>query len=355
VPNPMQLSRRTLTLSISFSLLIVLVCAVAFMSVPYVTMRPGPVFNTLGTIGDEPMLTFGDDVRTYPTEGRLDFTTVSVTRSEAKMSLLGAIQGWLDPDIEVLPHDFVYPNGQTNEESDAEGAAMLATSQDASRAAGLRAAGLKVAEVPVVAGVEKGSPADGKLEKGDIIASVDGKKVSNQGAVAEAVGTRKPGEKVEVGYVRDGKPGSVVLTTKLLGDDSKKARVGIAVGPGFRFPVDVQNHIGDRVGGPSAGMMFALAIYDQLTPGPLTGGQNVAGTGTISPDGTVGPIGGIGQKMAGAADNGADIFLVPAGNCAEAAAGSDHGMTLVKVAKLTEAIDALDVLAKNPKAKVPSC
>jgi PDZ domain-containing protein len=101
--------------------------------------------------------------------------------------------------------------------------------------------------------------------------------------------------------------------------------------------------------------MFALAIYDRLTPGSLTGGREVAGTGEITPDGTVGPIGGIRQKIAGAADDGAKVFLVPAANCAEAAGGDDHGLRLVKVSKLDDAIDTLEALAKNPKASVPQC
>ncbi len=351
----MQVSRRTLTLTVSFSLLVLLVCVVAFLPVPYVTMKPGPVYNTLGKLNDEPMLTFGDGVRTYPTEGRLDFTTVSVTRSEARMTLFGALEGWLDSDIEVLPHDFVYPDGQTNEQADAEGAAMLASSQDSSKAAALRALGEEVDEVPTVGSVIDGGPADGKLKAGDQIVTVDGVAVTDQASVAEAIGTRKPGEKVKIGYIRDDKAAEVTLTTKLLGDEKQKARVGISVGTGFEFPIEVENHIGDLVGGPSAGMMFALAIYDKLTPGPLTGGQHVAGTGAISPEGQVEPIGGIRQKMAGAAKAGADIFLVPAQNCTEAATGNDFDMTLVKVAELDQAISALDKLAKNPKAKVPAC
>lgn len=351
----MRLSRRTLTLSVGLSLLTVLTCLVAFLPVPYVTMRPGPVFDTLGKIDGTRMITFGDDVRTYPTDGRLDFTTVSVTRAESSMSLAGAIEGWLDPDVAVVPREFLYPDHQTNEQSSAEGAAQLASSQDASRAAALRAAGLKVTEVPKVAGVVEDGPAAGRLEVDDLILTVDGRKVSTSASVGELIGAHRPGDEVTIGYRRDGREGTATITTKAIGDDEKKARVGITVGSGFEFPIEVENHIGDRVGGSSAGTMFALAIYDQLTPGALTGGQNVAGTGTISPDGQVGPIGGVRQKMAGAAAAGADVFLVPADNCDEASQGDDFGMTLVKVSTLTEAIDAVSTLADDPKAKVTSC
>ncbi len=351
----MRLSRRTLTLTVGMSILVVLTCVVAFARVPYVTMRPGPVFDTLGEIDGTAMITFGDDVRTYPTEGRLDFTTVSVTRAESRMSLTAALEAWLDPNVAVVPHDFIYPDHQTNEESTAESAALLASSQDSSRAAALRAAGLEVTETPKVADVVEDGPADGKLEVDDLLLSVDGKDVTTQESVSAAINRHEPGEDVTIGYRRDGQDGEVTITTAVLGDEPDKARIGISVGVGFNFPIEVENHIGDRVGGSSAGTMFALAIYDELTPGPLTGGQHVAGTGTIDPEGVVGAIGGVRQKMAGAASAGADIFLVPAANCDEATDGGDFGMTLVKVAELHEAIDALGVLAKDPKAKVPSC
>lgn len=351
----MRLSRRTLTLSVGLALLTVLTCLVAFVPVPYVTMKPGPVFNTLGEIDGTRMLTFGDDVRTYPTDGQLDFTTVSVTRAESTMSLASAIQGWLDPDVAVVPHDFIYPDQQTNEQSSAEGAAQLASSQDASRAAALRAAGIEVTEIPKVAGVVEDGPANGKLEADDLIVSVDGRTVTTPESVGQAIGSRRPGDDVTIGYRRGGDEDTTTITTTAIGDDPKKARIGITVGSGFRFPIEIQNHIGDRVGGSSAGTMFALAIYDSLTPGALTGGQHVAGTGTITPEGQVGPIGGIRQKMAGAANAGADIFLVPGENCPEATEGDDFGMTLVKVGTLTEAIDAVSTLAENPKAEVSSC
>jgi PDZ domain-containing protein len=131
--------------------------------------------------------------------------------------------------------------------------------------------------------------------------------------------------------------------------------VGVSLGTVYDFPIDVENNVGDEVGGPSAGTMFALAIYDRLTPGSLTGGRTVAGTGTMSPDGTVGPIGGVRQKIAGAAAAGAKVFLVPDANCAEAAQGSDHGMTLVRVATFDEAVKELTALAKDPDARVRTC
>ncbi len=351
----MRLSPRVLTLSVGLTIATVLGCLVAFLPVPYVTMKPGPVFDTLGEVDGTAMITFGDGVRTYPTEGRLDFTTVSITRAESHLSLAAALEGWLDPDVAVVPHDFMYPDHQTDEESSAQSAAQLASSQDSARAAALRAAGYEVREVPRVVEVVEGGPADGVLRVEDVIVRIDGARVSSPDEVGAAIREHRPGESVELIVEREGRRIELTVGTEPTEDDPDRPRVGILVGTGFEFPIEVENHIGDRVGGSSAGMMFALAIYDALTPGSLTGGRNVAGTGTIDPDGDVGPIGGVRQKMAGAARNGSDVFLVPSENCDEAVEGDDFGMTLVKVDTVEDAIDALETLAENPKAEVTSC
>jgi PDZ domain-containing protein len=123
----------------------------------------------------------------------------------------------------------------------------------------------------------------------------------------------------------------------------------------YDFPIDVSFGIDEDIGGPSAGLMFSLAVYDVLTEGSMTGGQVVAGTGTINPDGTVGPIGGIDQKIAGARDADADLFLVPADNCDDAYESPNGDMELVRVATMSEAVDALELYAENPDADLPRC
>ena len=123
----------------------------------------------------------------------------------------------------------------------------------------------------------------------------------------------------------------------------------------YDFPIDVKFGIDPDIGGPSAGLMFSLAIYDTLTEGSMTGGDVVAGTGTISPDGTVGPIGGIDQKIAGAREDDADVFLVPAANCDDAYESPNGDMELVRVATMSEAVDALETYAEDPDADLPRC
>ena len=119
---------------------------------------------------------------------------------------------------------------------------------------------------------------------------------------------------------------TVDVTTKADRTDPTVPRIGITLGTKYDFPITIDNNVGREVGGPSAGAMFALAIYDRLTPGSLTGGRKIAGTGEISAEGVVGSIGGIQQKIAGAAAAGATIFLVPDANCAEAIDGDTKGL-----------------------------
>ncbi|WP_293781985.1 PDZ domain-containing protein [uncultured Aeromicrobium sp.] len=348
------MSRRTGTLTVTGLALVVVSCLVFVLPVPYSTMRPGPSFDTLGTLEGQPLLTFGDGVHTYETEGELAFTTVSVSRAETEISLPDALRAWWDEDVDLVPHDFLYPNNETNEDASQQGAAQLSSSQDASRAAALRALGVEVPETVSVRSVVDGSPADGVLSEGDQIVAVNGEEVGDQQQVADAISALEPGVEVHLDIVREGAPQQVTVETVPADDDPERARIGIVVGVGFDFPIEIENHIGDRVGGPSAGLMFALAIYDKLTPGALTGGLFVAGTGTITPDGEVGAIGGIKQKIVGAEEGGATVFLVPSANCDEAAA-VDTSMTLVEVETMEQAIEALQALADDPEAEVPTC
>lgn len=348
-------SRHYLALVTAAVSFVALLCVAYLVPVPYVTMRPGPAFNTLGEIDGTPMFTFADDVTTYETDGALDFTTVSVSSPDRSVRIFDAIAGFVDDDVMVVPRESVYPDGETTDQSRELGAAQLTSSKDTSRAAALRAAGYDVTESPQVAGVIDDGAASGLLEPDDLILAVDGEQVSASSDVVEAIGRVSPGEPVVLTVERAGQQQDVEVVTRPAPDDSDRPLIGITVGTSYDFPIEIENNVGDQVGGPSAGTMFALAIYDRLTPGSLTGGQRIAGTGSIDGDGQVGRIGGVRQKMAGAAADGATIFLVPADNCAEAADGSAFGMTLVEVSTLDGAIDALETLADDPRAEVPTC
>ena len=147
----------------------------------------------------------------------------------------------------------------------------------------------------------------------------------------------------------------VTITTKESHDElEKRAIVGISAGTDHTFPFSIDIKLAD-VGGPSAGLMFSLGIYDKLTPGSLTGGKFVAGTGTIDDDGKVGPIGGIEMKTVGARDKGAQYFLTPAENCAAAAKDTPSGLRLVKVNTIGDALGALKDIRSGDTADLPKC
>ncbi|NJP79664.1 PDZ domain-containing protein, partial [Streptomyces sp. AA8] len=218
----------------------------------------------------------------------------------------------------------------------------------------------------VVASVVKNSPAEGQLHAGDVIKAVDGTEIKQPGDVAKLVTKHQPGQKVTFRIVPAKEAAAaekekrqpaveqdVTLTTTKASDD-KRALVGIQAGTDHTFPFTINIKLAD-VGGPSAGLMFALGIVDKLTPGDLTGGKFVAGTGTIDDDGKVGPIGGVEMKTVGARSKGARYFLTPKDNCAAAAKDKPSGLTLVKVDTIGDAVGALEKIRKGDSAGLPLC
>ncbi|MBM7087255.1 PDZ domain-containing protein [Streptomyces sp. NPDC012461] len=359
--------RRTATMLASTLMLIALLCAGVFIPVPYAEMSPGPTVNTLGEHDGEPVLQIAGR-KTYPTDGHLNMTTVRVTSADYRMNLVEAVYGWLAHDNKVVPHDTLYPDGKTEEESTQENAEEFSQSQESAKVAALKELDVPVKSWVIVSTVVKGSPAEGRLHAGDVIKAVDGKKVAEPADVAELVTAHEPGEDVVFTIVpaaeqeaaekekRAPKKTEKVTITTATADDGgeKRAIVGISAGTDHTFPFSIDIKLAD-VGGPSAGLMFALGIYDKLTPGSLTGGRFVAGTGTIDDNGKVGPIGGIQMKTVGARDKGAEFFLTPADNCATAVKDVPDGLTLVEVKTLEDALGALEDIRAGDTADLPTC
>ncbi|MGW0559384.1 YlbL family protein [Streptomyces sp. NPDC003016] len=357
--------RRTATMLASTLIMIALLCAGVLITPPYSEMSPGPTVNTLGEADGEPVLQISGH-KTYPTTGHLNMTTVRVTGADYRMNLVEAVYGWLAHDSVVVPHDTLYPDGKTEEQSTQENAEEFSQSQETAKTAALRELGIPVKTRVVVSTVLKNSPAESRLHAGDVIKAVDGTAVKAPEDVAELVTRHKPTERVvftvvpakeAVAAEKAGKEpmGSedVVITTEKAEDDDR-AIVGIQAGPDHTFPFDIDIKLAD-VGGPSAGLMFSLGIVDKLTPGNLTGGKFVAGTGTIDEDGKVGPIGGIEMKTVGARNAGAEYFLTPSENCASAVADIPDGLTLVKVKTIDDAKKSLEKIGKGDTAGLPQC
>uniref|UniRef100_A0AAU3GR44 endopeptidase La n=1 Tax=Streptomyces sp. NBC_01401 TaxID=2903854 RepID=A0AAU3GR44_9ACTN len=363
--------RRTATMLASTLILIALLCAGVLIRVPYSEMSPGPTVNTLGDARGEPVLHISGR-KTYPTSGNLNMTTVRVTGADYDMNIVEAVYGWLAHDSVVVPHDTLYPDGKTEEQSTQENAEEFSQSQESAKVAALEELKIPVTSRVVVSTVVKDSAAEGVLHAGDVIKAVDGTAVKQPEDVAKLVTKHTPGEDVvftvipaktaaaaeKAGKEPKGSHDITLTTRKAPADPANgsgdRAIVGIQAGTDHTFPFEIDIKLAD-VGGPSAGLMFSLGIIDKLTPGKLTGGKFIAGTGTIDDNGKVGPIGGINMKLVGARDEGARYFLTPDENCAAAASDTPSGLTLVRVKKLADAKKSLEKIRTGDTAGLPSC
>lgn len=336
------MTRQTWTALVSALLFVALAVPLAILPVPFVAWSPGGTADVLGDVDGHPLISV-DDVPTFPTTGQLDLTIVSGTSADSRLTLPEALAAYWVPGRDTLPRDAVFPPGQSADEVKQAEAQMMDTSQDNAVVAALRAAGQPVQPLPAVTSVTIGGPAYDKLKPGDLVVSVDGVTTPDVEAVTDQIRTHRPKEKIDFVVLRDRVETTVLVTTVESGTASGTAVVGITLGQGYAYAPEITFDLGQQIGGPSAGMVFALGIYDKVTAGDLLSGRVVAGTGTINPEGEVGAIGGIRQKLASAEGAGASVFLVPSANCAELA-GVRTDLVVVKVATLSQAISQLGVL-----------
>lgn len=349
-PEPPRRRRRGPIVGWSLAFLTVLaLAAVALVPSPYVIEQPGPVYDTLGEVrvgGDSVPLIDIPDQQTYPTSGSLDMLTVSVVGTPSRRpGWLEVATAALDPSKAVVPAEQIYPPGVTQQQSDEQGRLDMQNSQKEAVAAALRQLGYDLQGTVTVAGTQPGLPADGVLQKGDVLVSLNGQSFADVTELRELIASNGLDAPAELVLQRDGQQQTVRLQP-VPAEDGTTPVVGVFVGGEYTFPFDVRIQL-ENVGGPSAGMMFALGIIDKLTPGELTGGQTVAGTGTITGGGEVGPIGGIRQKMWGAVRAGADWFLAPQSNCDEVVGSIPDGLSVFAVGTLDDATTALEAIASG--------
>ncbi len=343
-----------MTLAIALAVIVALVIAGLTMPVPYVTLVPGPVYNTIGTApkSDKPLIKVTGR-RSFAPSGHLDLVTVAVTDPDNSPTLFGAIAAWLNPHQAVVPEQVLYPPTESTQQVTEQQSQEMQTSQNHAVVAALRHLDIPVHTAVAVGHISPGTPAAQKLKPGDVIVAVDGQHVSSADSLRKLISMRKPGKTVRLTVRRGGHERTINVDTIAASKTSHRAIVGFlpTVKPQFPFTI----RFGLRgVGGPSAGLMYTLGVIDKLTPGDLTDGRFVAGTGTITSSGKVGKIGGIEQKVVAARRNGATIFMTPAANCAAAKSSAPKGLRLVKVRTLDDALSALHRL-KSGNDSVPSC
>jgi PDZ domain-containing protein len=347
IPKPDRgLSRRTWTLLFSLVLVVALGLVGGFVQVPYVALGPGPTYDTLSSVGGTQVVAVTGQ-KTYKTNGQLRMVTVSLTDG---ITLFGALGLWMSGRYSLAPREDYYQPGESEQQVEQQNVQEFKQSQSNAEVSALRYLHYPIDVVAQT--VVDHSPADKRIAAGDKLINVDGKQVASVEDVQNSLTDTKPGQTVDV-VVQTGSQAPRDLKIKLgSSPDRKQGFLGITSASFAQVPFKIDISLSD-IGGPSAGLMFALAVVDKLTPDDVNGGMTVAGTGEIDDVGNVSPIGGIPFKLVAARDAGATVFLTPADNCSEAQTHVPAGLRLVKVTSLGSAISELaDLKAGRP---VPGC
>ena len=346
------LTPRAITVSAATVATALLVAGASLLPVPYAVTGPGPTRDTLGEVDGTPLISIRD-VETYEPTGELLLTTVSVAGGpDYPVTLVDVLGGWWDPTRSVAPVETVFEPTESRSDIDARNQAAMISSQENATVAALEELGYEIPTVLNVAGVAEGSGAEGVLLEGDVIVALDGHDVPSFSALSARMDDVEPPAAVVVGVERDGARQDLEVAT--VDDGTGRALLGVYIDPVFDLPVDVSIAIED-IGGPSAGTMFALGIIDLLTEADEANGLTIAGTGTMDLTGTVGPIGGIQQKMAGAARDGATWFLAPEDNCDEVVGNVPAALQVVGVGTLAQARAAVEAIGAGDGGSLPTC
>ena len=324
---------------LALAALFVLAFGAAYVRLPFYAEGPGPAQEV------QPMIDVGDQPR-YDSSGKLIMTTVSWY----PLTALQAVRAWLDPTLKVVGEDVIYPPGLDRDVEEQRSRSEMDQSKiDATMVVLSELEGYPKdhGEGALIQGTAPACPAFDRLFSGDLILAIDGKDIATKQQASRAIDSVPVDEPVTFTVEAAGETHDVEVTRAKCVDENPEPLLGISIVSAFPFPVEISS--GD-VGGPSAGLMFALGLYDILTPGDLTGGRTVAGTGAIYPDGTVAPIGGITDKVVAAERVGATVFLVPKDNMAELKGVDTGDLQLISVASFDDALEALQALPSTDPA-----
>lgn len=327
--------------------LVVLVTVLLARSVPYIVFMPGSATEV------QPLITIeshdGEPSYVEDAEGDILFTTVS-TRFPSGFEVLYRL---LDDRNDVAPSE-LYLGTQSSEENRSFNLSLMTDSKDRASKVAMERAGYTVEVTPtgaVIVNLDPSYPSAAVLRPGDTVVAADGEPIGTSDELAAAILAHEPGESIELVIERIGEPGTTTVEAELAENPEKagKAQLGVSLQdrPAYEFPFEVQIDSGD-VGGPSAGLAFTLALLDRLTPGRITGGARVAVTGTIQLDASVGPVGGVRQKVEGAVREGATLFLVPSAEYEDAVDAADGRLDVRRVDTLDEALDVLESIGGDP-------
>jgi len=317
-----------------------LTIATLLAPIPFVFFKPGVPDNVAGKIISI------KDAKTYPINGKLFITSILVTNPDSPVFGAETLVNWAIGPHVVLPKESVYPPIQPAKKIERDSRNEMESSKVTSTAAALRYLGYDFDEVYYVSDIRDYSDAIKKLKIGDVITDIDGKKINQIEEIRTSYTNKSIGDPLLITVERKDKNGKVasvttrvILVENLDIEEKERPAIGILVGTSARFPIDVDFNL-PGVGGPSAGLIFAVGIVEKLTEEDLVRGRKIAGTGTITASGKVGGIGGIEEKMVGASRIGATIFIAPRENCPDIE-HVPNGLKVIPVSTLSEAIEAL--------------
>ena len=344
----------------SFILVVALIAAVFLVPVNAVIEAPGPTWNVLdnGSSSDQDVLKVSG-TETYPTEGALRMTTVSVSGCPGyPVTTADLIAAWISADKRIVDRDEVCPQDQNAEQVEETGKAQMTASQDSAVIAALVETGKAGAMHLTVTEVTEQQTST-EIQAGDVLETITPQggqttTLASFSQLRELMTTIPEGTRVTLGVRRGEQKASAALTTIAPQEGTTGSLLGLSLKISVDSPVEATFGLSD-VGGPSAGMMFALGVVDKITPGSLTGGKDISGTGTIDMTGQVGPIGGIQQKMAGARESGSTFFLAPASNCNEVKGHEPKDMQVFAVNTLHEAVAATEAIASGDTSGLATC
>ena len=344
----------------TFVLVVVLIAAVFLVPVNAVIEAPGPTWNVLdnGKSADQDVLKVSG-TETDPTEGALRMTTVSVSGCPGyPVTTADLIAAWISSDRRIVDRNEVCPQDQSAQQVEETGKAQMTASQDSAVIAALIETGMAGAmHLTVTEVIEQQTSTE--IQAGDVLETItpeggEATTITSFSQLRELMTTIPEGTRVTLGVNRGEQQTTAALTTIAPQEGTTGSLLGLSLKISVDSTVEASFGLSD-VGGPSAGMMFALGVVDEITPGSLTGGKDISGTGTINMDGQVGPIGGIQQKMAGARNSGSRFFLAPASNCDEVRGHEPEGMQVFAVSTLHEAVTATEAIASGNTSGLTTC
>lgn len=337
--------------SVAGTIALLLAAVISFMPTNFVVESPGPTINTMGELEGIELVSLAD-TKTYPSDSRLDMTTVFVQGGgQNRVTVPVILEALINPTKDVVAEETVLPRGVTSNDLSEQNDLMMASSQELSVAAAFGELGIPFTTELRVAGFGNDTNSEA-LQEDDLLVAINQSPVENLSQLKEELNVQ--GDAPSILTVRRGETAVDEVVTTIPADDGTR-QIGIFLSSSYLFDPQVNFGVED-IGGPSAGMMFALAIIDKMTEGSLAGDTHVAGTGAITDEGQVEPIGGIAQKLAAAKRAGAEVFLAPADNCPDVQGRVPLGLNIVKVSTLSEAREALEKIADGTDPQdLPSC